>query len=405
LSKNGPTRRIDTVRRTGIDKSVLLLIVIIAIVAGTVVLVITYVRTDAIVEGVEADELISVLVGIDLGDGRLITEVFYYQPGTHRGALFDIPANTGVVLETLNRVDSVDAAYFSGDAESLRDEVASLLGEPILYYIVLDRDQFSAVVDFVEGVNVFAADVPNEGPDAVMIPDGDVVLDGAKAYQYVAYTTQDERDRERIARHQRFVIGLLERFGEEAHMFSSYAASRVMLSEMDTNLERRALVSLMTELDSLEADRVITRQVEGSVRSVEIDDATESLLFPHQEGRWLLESVRQVVDNLTSEDAIRDENIVIRIEILNGTEVTGLASRTAALYRSYGFDVVAVGNADESGVERTMIIDRHGNETFARRTADIIQAPGSAIVVDVDSQSAVDVTIILGKDFDQQYVR
>ena len=390
-------------RRTGIDKSVLLLVVIVAIVVGTVLLVVTYVRTDAITEAVEADDLISLLVAVDLGDGRLITEVFFYQPGTHRGALFDIPPNTGVVLETLNRVDSVDAAYFSGSAETYADEVGSLLGVPVDYYIVLDRNGLETVVDFLEGINVFTGDISNEGPGAVLIPEGDATLDGAKATLYASYSVENERERERIARYQRLVVSMLERFGEQVGLVSSYAASRAFLASMDTNLERTALVSLMRELGNLEADRVITRQVEGSVRSVETGDQTEELLFPHQEGQWLVESVRQVVENLTSEDAIRDENIVIRLEILNGTEITGLASRTAELYRSYGFDVVAVGNSEDTSIETTVVIDRHGNETFARRTADIIRA--QEIDVDVNTQSAVDVTVVLGVDFDGRYVR
>jgi hypothetical protein len=136
---------------------------------------------------------------------------------------------------------------------------------------------------------------------------------------------------------------------------------------------------------------------------VETGEESETLLFPHQEGKWLRESVRQVVTNLESEESLRDENIVIRVEVLNGTEVTGLAGRTAELYRSYGFDVVAVGNAEESERENTVVVDRVGNELFAQRAADIIRAPVAE--AEEPGQSPVDVTIILGRDFDGRYVR
>jgi hypothetical protein len=94
---------------------------------------------------------------------------------------------------------------------------------------------------------------------------------------------------------------------------------------------------------------------------------------------------------------------VIRLEILNGTDVSGLATRTAELYRSYGFDVVAVGNAQSNEVEQTLVVDRVGSEVFARRTADIVRAP--TVESEPDPQAAVDVTVILGKDFDGRYVR
>jgi anionic cell wall polymer biosynthesis LytR-Cps2A-Psr (LCP) family protein len=390
-------------RRTGIDRSLILLAVIIAVVVGTVILVLTYVQTDEITDAIEADRLISVLIVVQLDEAPLVTEVFFYQPSTHRGAVFDIPANTGAVVAELNRVDSVDEVFFTSGAGAYREAIATILGEPIDYHIVLDERQLTALVDFAEGVPIFVADLPNEGPDAILIPSGDVILDGAKTAAYAAYSVEGERDRERIARHQGLVIDLLERLGEQADLFSSYRSSRVLIGAVQTNLERSSLVSFIEELSFLEGDRVIKRQVEGTIRSVDIGESTESLLFPHQEGRWLIESVRQVVENLASQEAIRDENIVIRLEILNGTDVSGLAARTAERYRSFGFDVVAVGNATSDDVVSTLVIDRQGNEVFAQRTADIIGA--HLIETDMSQQAAVDVTVILGKDFDGTYVR
>jgi hypothetical protein len=54
-------------------------------------------------------------------------------------------------------------------------------------------------------------------------------------------------------------------------------------------------------------------------------------------------------------------------------------------------------------VVSTLVIDRQGNEVFAQRTADIIGA--HLIETDMSQQAAVDVTVILGKDFDGTYVR
>jgi hypothetical protein len=229
------------------------------------------------------------------------------------------------------------------------------------------------------------------------------VLDGAKALEFLTYEGEGERDRERIARHQKLVISLLEEIGNSHEVLSHRRVARVATTYLETNIERQAFVSLAGELDALENDRMITRQIEGAYREVVTDEREEVLLFPHQEGRWLKESVRQVVENLASEESIRDENIVIRVEILNGTDVTGLASRTAELYRSYGFDVVSIGNAQSNDIEDTLVVDRVGSDVFARRTADIIRAP--MVESDPSPQAAVDVTVILGKDFDGRYVR
>ncbi len=390
-------------RQPRIDRAVYLILAIVVVLAAAGLLIASYVRTDTIAELAEEGGQISLLVVIEAEDAPLITEVLYYDTTTDRAALFDIPPNLGLVVASLNRVDSVDTVFLNDGIEEYRQVISSLVGVPIAFDLVLTMDGLETLTDLLEGIPIFVADIPNEGPDAIRIPNGDVVLDGAKIQSYVSYTQEEERDRERIARHQRAVIGIINRLGEQSALVADPVALNVLMNSVQTNLDRRAFISLAREFQGLESDRVITRQVEGTVRQVETDGAMEALLFPHQEGRWLKESVRQVVENITSEEALRDENIVIKLEILNGTETAGLARRTAELFRSYGFDVVTVGNAARNDVKETMIVDRVGNEIFADRTAEIIRAAN--IDRELDAQIGVDVTIVLGEDFDGRFVR
>mgnify|MGYP006303594947 FL=1 len=131
----------------------------------------------------------------------------------------------------------------------------------------------------------------------------------------------------------------------------------------------------------------------------------EELLFPHFEGEWLRQSVRQVRENLASIDAVRDEAIVVRLEILNGTTVSGLARRTKELYENYGFDVVSFGNAESNDVEETVILNRSDDPGIADRVADIIGADIVRAEREEGIEYSVDATIILGKDFDGTIVR
>jgi anionic cell wall polymer biosynthesis LytR-Cps2A-Psr (LCP) family protein len=390
-------------RRNGIDRGVFLIGAIVVVLAGMVVFVVLSVQSDEVSEVLAAGDQLSVLIAIELPDGTMVTQGFFYQNETSRAALFDVPPDTGVVLPNLNRVDAIQTLYHSDGIERYRQAVVGLFDQPLQFYMALDAEAFESFVDLIDGIPVFVTGLPNEGPEAVRIPSGDVVLDGAKALQYLAYRNEAETVRERVARRQKIVTALLEELGAHAALFARADAARLALELIDTNIEREAFGSFAAALSGLEPDRIITRQVEGLYRRVSSDQDELLLLFPHQEGRWLQESVRQVVENIDSTESIRDENIVIRLEILNGTEVTGLASRTAALYRSYGFDVVAVGNAQSDAIESTQIIDRAGNDVFARRTADIIGA--SAITTRIDEAAIVDVTIVLGKDFDGTYVR
>jgi len=387
----------------GKQKGLLLIILILIVLAATALIIVLSVRTDVISDMVEADSQVPILLTVEQPDGELVTQAFFYQPGTDRGALFDIPSHTGVVVRSLNRIDTIDTVYFQEGLERYLEQVGSLLGVPLQFYVAMDLDGLTAVIDAVEGVPLFVTEIPENGGSGPRIPSGDVLLDGAKSAQYFSYQVEGERERERVTRHQKTVIALLERFGDYHEDLSTPGGRQILSENLRTNVGDAALGSLFAELEGFEAGRIITRQIEGVSRNVEIGEDIVTLLFPHQEGRWLRESVRQVVANLSSEESLRDENIVIRLEILNGTSVIGLASRTAERYRSFGFDVVSVGNAEDSDVERTVLINRTANELFAARTADIIRAP--TVRQDLDPASPVDVTIIIGRDFDGRYVR
>ena len=387
----------------GITKGIIIIAAIIAVLGATAVIIALSVRTDVVSDMVDADNQIPVLVTVEGTEGELVTQAFFYQPGTDRGALFDVPSHTGVVVRNLNRIDAIEEVYSVQGVDQYREEVSALIGVPMQFHLAMSLDGFSALVDMVEGLPLFVTEVPNDEPGVPRIPSGDVLLDGAKAAQYFSYSAEGERERERIARHQKTVLALFDRLGEYHTDLASPVATRILDQHVVTNIEPAALISLFSELESFETGRMITRQVEGVSRNVEIEDEVVTLLFPHQEGRWLRESVRQVVTNLSSEESIRDENIVIRLEILNGTSVVGLAARTAERYRNFGFDVVSVGNAERDDTENTVVINRSGNELFASRTADIIRA--QQIREEQNPQSPVDVTIVLGRDFDGRYVR
>ncbi|MFW6313644.1 MAG: LCP family protein, partial [Spirochaetota bacterium] len=292
-------------RTGGIDKGVVLLLIIVAVIAGIGVSVAFAVRTDAISDLIADEEQLVVLLAVELDDGRLMTEVVFYEFSTGRGALFEVPAETGTVIRSLSRIDSIDTVFFAEGVERYTEEVSSLLGTDIPFYIHVTESGLEALVDLVSGVPVFVTDLPDEGPEAVRIPSGDVILDGAKALEYLRYRSEGEREREPIARRQKLVVSLLEELGNSHAELSGRPASRLLMSRLSTNIERRAFISLMRELDGLESDRMITRQVEGVWREVSTGEVEELLLFPHQEGRWLQESVRQVVENLASEESIR----------------------------------------------------------------------------------------------------
>ena len=93
------------------------------------------------------------------------------------------------------------------------------------------------------------------------------------------------------------------------------------------------------------------------------------------------------------------------VEILNGTAINGLARETSRILEGAGYDVFRVGNADVTDYDKTVIQSHIKNEESARNLGNFIRCENIITDDSNDSDSNVDFTIILGKDFDGRYVR
>jgi len=98
--------------------------------------------------------------------------------------------------------------------------------------------------------------------------------------------------------------------------------------------------------------------------------------------------------------------MTVSLEILNGTKTTGLARRTREIFQSFGFDVVSFSNAEDQDLEKTVVLDRRGNPENAGKVAQVIRC--NRVLTEIPENAAqvpVDVTVILGKDFDGRYCK
>lgn len=89
----------------------------------------------------------------------------------------------------------------------------------------------------------------------------------------------------------------------------------------------------------------------------------------------------------------------IRVEILNGCGVPQAAARLTRRVRSLGLDVIHEGNAESFGFLPTIVIDRRGDLTKARRVAALLGVPNCIQQIAEDAFRLADVTVVIGRDF------
>ncbi len=386
----------------GIFFGVLILITIV----GSVILIRLQIQTDRITDLVAANEEFATVITITREGSPLSTQVLLYQPETRRASLIDVPGNLGVMIGELQRVDRIDRLFGEYGPERYREEISEMLDLEIEFHLAIEEDRLTEIIDLAEGVELFLSDTVVEAlGDGQVFPAGNVVLDGHKARQYFTATLEHKSGVERVTRAQRFIQRLLLRLGERSEYLGRSEVAPYFAERVDTNLDRRALIALTDALGELASEQMVYRRVQGVTRTVEADGEAQELLFPHFEGRWLRETVRQLRETLRSEETLLLDGATVRLEILNGTTVNGLARRTRELYEGYGFEVVSIGNAETAEVENTVFISRTGDPAYAERAAEIVGSSRIMTESTLSSLPNVDVTVILGNDFDGRYVR
>ena len=92
----------------------------------------------------------------------------------------------------------------------------------------------------------------------------------------------------------------------------------------------------------------------------------------------------------------------IKVEVLNGCGLKGIAARTADFLRANHVDVVRSDNADHHDYPNTVIISRNENveslKAVSKSFGVTMDDKTHIVIDDPDESLGVDVTVILGKD-------
>jgi anionic cell wall polymer biosynthesis LytR-Cps2A-Psr (LCP) family protein len=400
------------VRKSSVDASGFFLAAILILLAGGVIFIVFSLRTDPIEEALSRDRVISTLFVLEKDAKPLSSFVLMYYPATRRAAIFDIPRDLGLIIRRINRVDRIDALYNRQRIGDFENEIADLLGIEINFFMILGEEGLGKAVDLLEGVELFIpspVEIYDDPP--ILFPAGLVRLDGDKAASYITYELPEE-DREVVSfRRQRFFMGFIKRLGEMWDQISDPHVDSLFQSLFFTNINRRTWQRLLGEFASIDMDRTNIQSVGGSIREI----SGQTLLLPSWDGNLIKQIVGQTLGAITRQTEGALSERVFTVEVLNGTNITGLAGRTAELLRSFGYDVISIGNADIDDLEFSEIIDRSLVLDAAEAFGEIIRCRNirSETLPDESPDSDLefrnfeyrsDFTLIIGRDFDGRYV-
>jgi len=392
------------------DASILLLVLIFLLLAFGVVFSVVAFRSNPVEDAFSDNRVVNTLFVIEDHKMPISTYVLMYYPVTKRAAIFDIPENLGLLIAKINRVDRIDRVYDPARIGNYENEIEKLLGIEINFTLVITKENLVSVVDLLEGVEIFipSAVSHRDQNGVILFPSGMTVLDGDKASLYATYTLPDEDSEMEIFRRQRFFLGLLHRQIQMNEKLNNPQAAKMYHTFFRTSMNQRTLMLLFNEFVNIDTDRTNIQSVGGNLREV----SGQTLIIPHWDGNLVKEVVRQTLGTLTS--AVNDRLIEhsLTVEVLNGTETNGLAGKTAEMLRSFGYDIISIGNADRSNYERTVIIQRTDDDSMVKSFADVIRCdnirkeiiPKENAAAGQSTEYKADITLLIGRNFNGRYV-
>jgi hypothetical protein len=128
--------------------------------------------------------------------------------------------------------------------------------------------------------------------------------------------------------------------------------------------------------------------------------------FVDADGRLVarsMESAAEAEVQRRSRPPIPEAGNRVRVEVLNGGGVRGVAALARDELRDAGFDVVHYGNAAAFGHEESTVLLRAGDADAARAVAEVLGIGN--IVVEHEPSLLVEVTVILGSGWQDRVTR
>lgn len=370
----------------------------------------------------EKKERINILLlGIDrrvIEEGPCRTDtmiVASIDPENKSASMLSIPRDLWVLIPDYNVHNRINSAHLLGEAKGYpgggpalaKKTVQYTLGIPIHYYVRINFAGFARIVDELGGItlnveqHIHDEKFPDEnyGYMTVDIPAGVQKMDGTTALQY-ARVRHGSSDFHRARRQQQVLLAIKDKaLSLDIPLTRIPALLRALDDSLDTDLS-------LADLETLA--RLVREIRPEKIRNAVID---ETMTTPTQtpEGWDVLiadpERIRQLVSEIfpdpvpatlatdTPVDRIIAE--AAKVEIQNGTLISGLAERTATYLSKQGYQIARFSNADRYDYARTVIIDYTGKPYTVASLADLLDVAPENIRHE-NQQMDVDVRVILG---------
>ena len=279
------------------------------------------------------------------------------------------------------------------DMGSLVSEVSTLLGVDIAHYVSLSEEGLVSLVDSIGGIDVNVeklVDDPRAGT-SVLEP-GQQTLNGKQALTYVrAYNYEDGRTVRATVQYQviQAIIQKVSSLGGIDFMKAADALSNGVQTDYSYD-----------DLSSMSEFYAGATLLYGTVPGATYESNNRTFFRVATTGWEKVKSSFTAGEEPSVDYKVsKSEKKSLSIIVLNGSGVSGNASKVQAKLEENGYTVKETGNAESFVYEETLIVYRSSkHEKEAQALAETLGV-GRAVAAGVNYNLSTDIQIMVGKDW------
>jgi len=331
-------------------------------------------------------------------------------------SILSVPRDTDVVFPS-GREDKINSAYggFNGNAaaaaHSSERTVASFLGVPGFdRYVTLRIDATKDLIDAIGGIDVVPDETMNYDDSwghlhIHFIGGKKYHMDGDQAVSYSRFRHDACSDPCRIKRQDqviRLTIAKLknDKFNDLMHVNKLIDIVR---RNVYTDLSQQEMLSLAWAFQHVNLAKIDTQQVPYVADKVLsccgdvliADDAAKNALV-----KKMFLSPPEPAAGVDAQAVAAINPSDIRIDVRNGSGISGQGAKLADALRRQGFVIAGVANADSFSYDATEIhVHSAATPLAGERVRTALALKTATVAPDATPSAASDVTVIVGRDF------
>ncbi|MFJ8532221.1 LCP family protein [Streptomyces sp. NPDC093591] len=367
--------------------------------------------------------------GKDLTTMQSDTLMVLHVPANRKwAAVVSFPRDSWVEIPACDKGDGSDSAphhakineafaiggtsgEVAGAAACSIKTVEANTGLRIDHFMSVDFQGFKGMVDALDGIEVCPEQAIHSKKARLDMDAGCQTVEGEQALGYVRvrYGVGDNSDIGRIGRQQEFMNALAEKAKAKLtnpKALYGFLGSATKSLTTDPDLAGiKPLYGLASQLKGIPSDRLAFLTVPNYPREADVATDKANVVWQYPQAADLFTSLAK--DKEVAKKQLQAETkdpfyaSSVRVQVLNGTGVSGRAATVAEKLRAAGLTVVGTGNAPQD-TGTTTVTYPAGLEKSAEALA--ARLPGVRATRAPDAAADV-VTLVVGTDLDPEDIR